>query len=625
MIKNKNFKLPRRAIFYAIASVATIVGLTMAACQANATTINVTAGDDTSVNGNCTFREAIISVNRGSAGPVVDACPIANGVNDKIYIGNISTVVRSLDTPLSPILKNVVIEGAGYLLSYINGNLGGFRLVIGDGANARPNVKIRALTIQDVGGTVVSVRAGAQATFEYARIWDSGGFGTGSELLINSGTLTLFHSEIDNGNGFAGVVNNTGTLKLNYSTIRDSNGQRTGAISNHGTATIVSSTLAKNTSRLGGGGIFTHDGGVTVIESSTIAFNTSGGGCSDVNNPCSAIQTFGNGTVRIKGSIVSNNTGSGSAESWACRGNITSAGYNIFFGKAVNHLLPENCPGIATDKYVDPQLAAINESPLDNGGVGATYMPAISSPANGAVPIGNTICTNSVSSFDQRGIVRGKSTTVCDIGAVERASALLVKNNLGTENERWQDEAFTTHLTRLGFAVTSIDDNTANIASFASGKHLVLISESVAANAITNSFLNVTNTVIVNEPDIYPQMRMTGQTAGTDYGDTANQTGITLQSPIIGNLSGTSADGPRNFDNTAAIGWGVPNVNATKHAFMQSRITRAAIFQYSRGQTMLGTFVAPGPRFGYFLQPGTSIADDGRLIRNFFLVAASAK
>jgi hypothetical protein len=626
MIKNKNFKFAHRALSHTLASIATIVGLIMSAHQANATTINVTAGDDTSVIGNCTFREAIISINRGPAGPAVDACPIANGINDKIYIGNALPVMRLMNTNLSPILKDVVIEGSGYLTSFINGNFGDFKLIIGDGANSRPNVKIRGLTIQNVSGSALLVKAGSQATLEYSRIWDSGNSVPGTEAIINSGTLTLSHAEIDNGSGFTGVVYNRGTLNMNYSTIRDSNGQRNGAISNYGTARIISSTLANNSSHSTGSAISTHIGGVTTIDGSTIAFNTSdidGGGCGD---SCAAIQTFDTGTVTITASIVAHNGGSGDERVWACDGSINSGGYNIFYGKqSSNAIPPENCPRAETDKYQNPQLITSNGSPRDNGGVGATYMPTAASPAIGAVPISNSYCTNIISNLDQRGIVRGKSTTSCDSGAVERASALLVKNNLGTLNERRQDDAFTDHLTKLGFSVTSIDDNTANIASLASDKHLILISESVAASAITNSFLNVSNTVIVNEPELYPQMLMTGQTAGTDYGDAANQTGITLQSPTIGNLSGTSGNEPRTFSNLSVVGWGVPNGNAIKHAVVQGSSTKAAIFQFPTGQLMNANFAAPGPRLGYFLQPGTFIADNGRLIRHFFLVAASAK
>jgi hypothetical protein len=224
--------------------------------------------------------------------------------------------------------------------------------------------------------------------------------------------------------------------------------------------------------------------------------------------------------------------------------------------------------------------------------------------------------------------VRGKATTTCDIGAIERSTALVVRNSSGSTNEVNWDNGIIALLSDLGFVVSTVDDDVA-ATSDASGKHLVFISESVEASKINTKFRDVSASVIVNEPSLYGSMRMTGTAEGTDFGDLSNQLNVTLQSQTIGNMIGalgvSSVTFPA-FDVASVVGWGVPGSQAANDAMVQGSSTRRAMFTYWVSSLLVGTpnFYAPGLRAGFFGQPGSGMNESGWLLFRAFLLNAAA-
>jgi predicted outer membrane repeat protein len=125
--------------------------------------------------------------------------------------------------------------------------------------------------------------------------------------IDNSGTLTVTSSTLrDNSAGNGGGIFNrfNGTVTLTSSTVSgNSADQNGGGIYNQGTLTVTSSTLSDNSARGGaGGGIYNQQGTVTVT-SSTLSGNFAGGGGGIYND---------RGTLTVTDSTLSGNSAEGS-------------------------------------------------------------------------------------------------------------------------------------------------------------------------------------------------------------------------------------------------------------------------------------------------------------------------
>ncbi|MDX2021168.1 MAG: M4 family metallopeptidase [Deltaproteobacteria bacterium] len=138
----------------------------------------------------------------------------------------------------------------------------------------------------------------------------------------------------------------------------------------------------------------------------------------------------------------------------------------------------------------------------------------------------------------------------------------------------------------------------ASVTADATGKALVLISETVASGAVNTKFTAVTVPVINLEPALQDDLGMTSTTWDTSMGSAASQTAVTIAlptHPLAGGLSGQ----PSVVTSGANFLWGQPSASAQIVATLVGAPTRATVYGYTAGAAMVsGT--APARRVGLF-------------------------
>jgi hypothetical protein len=298
-------------------------------------------------------------------------------------------------------------------------------------AGINPTIEVSG-TIDDNVTTSSSVTiTGAQAPPGSPAVLD--GTGVGAVVAVGSGgSVTLDHLTLQHGSSsktFAyggGIYNFYGTVNLTDSTVTDNTAQIGGGIANGGVLTVSESTISDNSASSSGGGISNFNGTVTVTDS-TISGNSAafGGGISN-----------GIGTTTLTSSTISGNSGGGGIDDF--HGQPVTAAASIVAGNAggnctggpyisVGYNQTDDATGAGCGLTQSTDL--VNETadlgPLgDNGGPTLTMLPAPTSPAAGAIPVGTTLSGVAVCpGTDQRGVVRPQPSggTTCTIGAVEVA------------------------------------------------------------------------------------------------------------------------------------------------------------------------------------------------------------
>jgi hypothetical protein len=254
----------------------------------------------------------------------------------------------------------------------------------------------------------------------------------------NLATLTLDHDWITGGTTTAGsgggISNEGGTMTIsnslvsgNASVFSNNSGGDSGGVQNFGPnpdtgtpghLTIVNSTIANNTSDLGGG-VFSWCGGgggpcsspagannTTSIVNSTIANNDGG-----IRGTTGGGLLFTQGTLSIQNSIVAGNTvklpSAGRASNCGgTAGAIVSAGHNMESGT--------DCGFHAAGDISGTSPGFTSSAPQNNGGDTNTLGLPATSPAVDAIQPGTSGCGGT----DQRGTSRPQGSG-CDIGAYE--------------------------------------------------------------------------------------------------------------------------------------------------------------------------------------------------------------
>jgi hypothetical protein len=300
-------------------------------------------------------------------------------------------------------------------------------------------------TLTITNSTVTSNAAGSGGGIDNA-----GGVATITDSTISN------NSETSPGDAFGGGVEDAGTLTVADSTISNNTatalgGNAEGAgIDDRGVATIIDSTISYNSTSattnggIAGGGGFGGVGNLTVADS-TISHNSVsapagqalGGGIADpglititastisdnsASAPASGDIAAGGGIFEervgnlVGATIVAANTANGTLNN--CAGAVSSLGYNLTddaFGGVCGFTG-------GTDKAnVAPDLGPL----ASNGGPTLTMLPAVSSPAAGAIPsplVLNGVAVCGPGASDQRGEPR---ISLCTIGAVEVSSPSL--------------------------------------------------------------------------------------------------------------------------------------------------------------------------------------------------------
>lgn len=172
--------------------------------------------------------------------------------------------------------------------------------------------------------------------------------------------------------------------------------------------------------------------------------------------------------------------------------------------------------------------------------------------------------------------------------------ALLVVGNpasMGTRDTWLQNQ-----LTTLGWTVTVGDDDVVTTSS-ATGKRLVVLSESVTQAGVSTKFTTVAVPVITAEAWLTDELGMTGTgtNQGNTTGSTETQTAITAAGATHQLGSGFAAGNTTIASPGVDVGWGKPNNNAIVAATMTSDSTKATVYGYETGTQMV-TGTAPARR-----------------------------
>jgi hypothetical protein len=165
------------------------------------------------------------------------------------------------------------------------------------------------------------------------------------------------------------------------------------------------------------------------------------------------------------------------------------------------------------------------------------------------------------------------------------------------------DAAIKSRLEGLGFIVT-VKDAPSSVTADATGKALVVISESVTAIDVGAKFRDVAVPVVTLEAGLFDDMMLTGPTVGTDYDNWVGQSQVTITDsshPMAGGLSGTVTV----TTSATALAWGRPGAGAVKVASLATDGTRYALFGYETGASMFNGMSAPARRAGMFLWKDT--------------------
>ncbi len=235
-------------------------------------TVNTTADTTNSVDGLCSLREAITSINTGLPSSDVPGECLGTGTID--LTGLAGVIILQEDLPA--ITTDVAIEGPGSGTLAISGN-----------------DNFRIFSITDLEATV--------AINDLSLI--DGETTDGGSGVSNFGILTINNSTLSGHSTSAsgGAISNLGTLTMNAATVTDNRAQTGGGILNLNTLTINNSTISDNTADVGAGIITAR--ATVAISNSTISSNTAvngGGGLYQIGS-------FNPGRVTITDSSIQNN------------------------------------------------------------------------------------------------------------------------------------------------------------------------------------------------------------------------------------------------------------------------------------------------------------------------------
>jgi CSLREA domain-containing protein len=612
------------------------------AARANTIPVNDLADPPMANDTKCQLREAIKAATTRTA---VDACPGGNGDDTITLIAGTYNLRSEIQVPsFNGQHTYISLVGKGYSNTTLNTQNMPFdaslfvinasvtmdihSVTIGSTDSSAPgharalfinqggmgsliNAKITNIT---VGGSVGCVWSKGKFYASYAAITNCrAGFSAGAILTEPGGDAYLQFSTIDGKNTPGG----------------DRNAEHSAGIDNKGNLTLFSTTIMNLTSGVGGAAIV--NGGTATIWGSTIANN-------NVNESRTAGAIWNDGTMDLLATVVINNTNSGSSKGTGagvnCSGSrsIRSQGHNMLGTSTTNR-----CPGAdsAQGDFLGV-TASLATTASSLGGVGQVLMPATSAAVGaqfsteGKMP--NPDPNNFCFGQDQRGIMRGRRTGVCDIGAVAHSDALLVVANASalTSNE----SKILERLQTFGYRVLT-KGQSQSPGSFTAGKSLVVISSNVTPSTIGTAFRDTTAAVLVMHNGLLPTMKMTNGTSGTDFGTTGTQTKVDFSASMLATRPFTwlphtgTLSSPLTVTGTSqTFGWGKPITGSEdpsdRPANINASTTKFGVFYYPGENALAGGFINPGPRGFFGLGAVNSLNSAGlRLFEETLLITDS--
>jgi CSLREA domain-containing protein len=272
-----------------------------------------TAADNTTEDGLCSLREALLNANNNDL--TSNDCSKGTGSEIINFASSLGTIV--LTSPLPPIsdTSGLKIVGGGKITISGNDLFQVFYL------NANVPLTLDGLTVAhglstDGGG--VYAGPGSQltilnSTFSNNKAISPGNTGLGGGV-DNHGTVVINNSSFSansaDGSG-GGLFNSAGTLSLANTTFSGNSSGYGGGLRNlSGSISVVNSTFSGNNASSDGGAIY-HYGGTLSVTGSTFSTNAAGvgGAISNIANLSVANSTFFNNSANIGGAISSSYIG----------------------------------------------------------------------------------------------------------------------------------------------------------------------------------------------------------------------------------------------------------------------------------------------------------------------------
>jgi CSLREA domain-containing protein len=410
-----------------------------------AATITVTSlGDNTTIDGQVTLREAIEAANLDTS---VDGSTPGSGADQIVFATGPGTILLS-GAPLPAVVDDLTITGLGANQLTVDGAdqtrvfeiAGGVAVQISDLTIARGRSTNDGAGILNWGTlTISNCTLSANATTT-----NGGG-------IFNAGTLTIGNSSFSSNSALngGGIYNDGGGLIMNSTFSGNFTGGIApfagggGAILNQVMLTVMGSTLSGNTAGNGGGMVNT--GGDLTVINTTLSGNeaiNSGGGISNLsfmltitNSTFAANRSDSNGdatgkgggisdtwsVVTIHNSVVARNFNGTGTRASDLEGTADAASSSNLIGvdtglSGISNGTNGNLIG-APGAPIDPLLGPLS----DNGGLTQTHALLSGSPA---IDSGDdSLCP----AADQRGVLRphdgdGDGAATCDMSAFEVAS-----------------------------------------------------------------------------------------------------------------------------------------------------------------------------------------------------------
>jgi hypothetical protein len=174
---------------------------------------------------------------------------------------------------------------------------------------------------------------------------------------------------------------------------------------------------------------------------------------------------------------------------------------------------------------------------------------------------------------------------------------------VGENDLRAGDLSIKNHLGNRGFNVITREDTIVK-SEDASGKDLVILSESARSREVGTKFRDASVPVICLEPWLFSNLGMTGQTKKVDFGRKSRQKKILIINPDHPLCASCSKE-VQVCSKSFFMGWGVPGENAIAVAGLSSDPHKCIIFAYDAGAEMPG-LIAPARRVGLFLFRNTA-------------------